>query len=85
MYYLERFEALKKLYPDTFYYHLCVSRDESQGIIHKGYVSDFLTQKSVSDFNEFYICGAPAMIEGCQKRLTELGVSSENIFFEKYA
>ncbi len=85
LYYIERFEALKEQYPNTFYYHLCVSRDESHGIIHQWYVTDFLSAKSVSDFTEFYICGAPAMIEGCQKKLTELWVSSENIFFEKYA
>ena len=85
LYYIERFETLKNQYPNTFYYHLCVSRDEGQGVIHQGYVTDFLTAKSVSDFSEFYICGAPGMIESCQKKLTELWVNSENIYFEKYA
>lgn len=84
-YYIDRFEALKQQYPDTFFYHLVVSRDPAEGVIRSGYVTDFLTANTFADFEEYYLCGAPAMIEGCQKRLTELGVSWENIFFEKYA
>lgn len=85
MFYLHEFEALKEQYPDTFYYHLVVSRDEWEWMIKKWYVTDFLSEKVVSDYKEFYICGAPAMIEGCQSKLTELWVSEDTIFFEKYA
>ncbi len=85
MLYLEKFEKLKSLYPQTFYYHLVVSRDEWEWIIKKWYVSDFLSQKVVSDYSEYYLCGAPEMIESCQERLKTLWVDEENIFFEKYS
>lgn len=85
LYYLQRFEELKNKYPSTFFYHLMVSRDSAEGIIHHGYVTDFLNEKTILDFEEYYICGAPAMIESCEKKLLELKVPIENIFFEKYA
>jgi ferredoxin-NADP reductase len=85
MFYLKEFAALKELYPDTFYYHLVVSRSEWEWIIKKWYVTDFLSSKVVSDYKEFYICWAPAMIEWCQEKLSQLWVDEEKIFFEKYA
>jgi NAD(P)H-flavin reductase len=85
MYYQWKFQKLKEEYPNTFYYHLVVSRDEAHQIIHKWYVTDFLSRKVASNYQEYYICGAPWMIEGCQKRLEELWVKEENIYFEKYA
>jgi len=85
MFYLKEFELLKEKYPNTFYYHLVVSRDESEWMIKKWYVTDFLSEKVVSDYKEFYICGAPAMIEWCQEKLSDLGVEEKNIFFEKYS
>ena len=85
MFYLEEFVALKEQYPDTFYYHLVVSRSESEWMIHKWYVTDFLSDKVVNDFDEYYICWAPAMIEWCQLRLSDLWIDEEKIFFEKYS
>ena len=85
MFYVEEFEALKQKYPDNFYYHLVVSRDDAEGIIKKWYVTDFLSQSVASQYQEYYICWAPAMIEGCQKRLTQLWVLDEKVYFEKYA
>jgi Na+-transporting NADH:ubiquinone oxidoreductase subunit NqrF len=35
LFYLEQFKELKQQYPDTFYYHLVVSRDEAEGMIQK--------------------------------------------------
>ena len=85
LYYIEKFEALKREYPDRFYYHLVVSRDEAQWIIHTWYVTDFLSHKVVSQYSEYYICGAHVMIEGCQKKLSELGVNETQTYFEKYS
>lgn len=84
MFYKENFEKLKTQYPDTFYYHLVVSRDESEWIIKKWYVTDFLSEKVVSQYGEYYLCGAPAMIESCQEKLSWLWIENENIYFEKY-
>lgn len=85
MYYMDEFAKLKEEYPDRFYYHLVVSRDEPQWMINKWYVTDFLSEKVTGEYKEFYICGAPSMIEGCQKKLWELWVADEKIFFEKYS
>jgi NAD(P)H-flavin reductase len=85
MFYTEKFEQLKELYPDKFYYHLVVSRDEEHWIIKKWYVTDFLSEKVVAEYSEYYICGAPAMIEWCQKKLSELWVAEEKVYFEKYS
>lgn len=85
MFYLEKFAHLKQQYPDTFYYHLVVSRSEWEWMIQKWYVTDFLSSKVVSDYREFYICWAPTMIEWCQEKLWELWVKQDTIYFEKYA
>lgn len=84
LYYLERFKNLKERYPDTFYYHLFVSREEANGIIHQGYVTDYITKHSCSQFEEYYICGAPSMIESCQIKLESFWIETQKIFFEKY-
>jgi len=85
MFYIDKFEALKEKYPDSFYYHTVVSRDPADWIIHAWYVTDFLSPKVIWDFDEFYLCGAPAMIEWVENKLSELWVEKESIFFEKYA
>lgn len=84
MFYQNNFEELKQKYSDTFYYHLVTSRSESEWMIKKWYVTDFLSKNVTEQYGEYYLCGAPAMIESCQETLSELSVSQENIFFEKY-
>lgn len=85
MFYEKEFRLLKEQFPDTFYYHLVVSRDKWEWLIKKWYVTDFLSEKVVADYGEYYICWAPAMIEWCQKKLSDLWVSQEDIYFEKYS
>ncbi len=85
MFYVEKFEALKKKFPDTFYYHLMTSRSEEQWNIKKWYITDFLSPKVVSEYWEYYLCGAPGMIEWCQEKLAQLWVEKEKVFFEKYS
>lgn len=84
LFYLDHFADLKEKYPQRFYYHLFVSRDESQDIIHSWYVTDFLTENVASQYSEYYLCGAHAMIQSCQEKLSILWIKDENIFFEKY-
>jgi ferredoxin-NADP reductase len=62
-----------------------VSRDEAEGMIQKWYVTDFLTENTVKQYQEYYLCGAPAMIEWCQEKLKTLWVPEEQVFFEKYS
>lgn len=85
MYYIEEFKKLKEAYPNRFNYHLVVSRDTWNDSITKWYVTDFLSEEVAREYKEYYICGAPAMIEWCQNKLSELWVDDEKIFFEKYS
>ena len=82
--YLWEFKKLKEQYPDTFYYHLFVSRDEAHDLILTCYLSDFISERVVEQFQEFYICGAPAMIDSCHEKIESFWVHPEQIFFEKY-
>ncbi|EKD66451.1 MAG: hypothetical protein ACD_49C00041G0003 [uncultured bacterium (gcode 4)] len=67
----------------NFDYNLYLSREESQKYM-KWYVTDFLNKENVANFEEFYICGSPAMVEDSRKKLLELGILEDKIYFEKY-
>lgn len=84
LFYIQQFKELKNHYPDTFYYHIFTSRSEAEWIIQQWYVTDFLSKNVVKQYGEYYICWAPAMIEGCQERLTKLWVDENDVLFEKY-
>lgn len=49
-----------------------------------GYVTDWITRENISKFEEFYLCGSPAMVKDARAKLESLGVSKEKIFFEQY-
>ncbi len=83
--YQERFEALKKHFPNRFNYQLFVSREAGKWNIQQWYVTDVLSKELMQKFQEYYICGAPAMVESCQTKLWELGGDNEKIYFEKYS
>lgn len=84
MFYCENFKLLENQYPDRFSYTLYTSRDQANLITRKWYVTDFLSAEIVSNYSEYYICGAPWMIEWCQKKLADLSVNENAIYFEKY-
>lgn len=84
MFYCENFKLLENQYPDNFSYTLYTSRDEADWDVQKWYVTDFLSAEIVSEYSEYYICGAPGMIEWCQEELSNLWVSEERVYFEKY-
>jgi NAD(P)H-flavin reductase len=50
----------------------------------KGYVTDFLTPENIAAFEEFYLCGSPAMVKDARQKLEKLGISKERVFFEQY-
>lgn len=49
-----------------------------------GYVTDWITSENISRFQEFYLCGSPAMVKSAREKLEALGVEKGNIFFEQY-
>ncbi len=49
-----------------------------------GYVTSWITPENVKNFNEYYICGSPAMVKDAREMLEGVWVEKENIFFEQY-
>jgi NAD(P)H-flavin reductase len=47
-------------------------------------VTDWITEENIASFQEFYICGSPAMVKSAREKLEALGVKKESIFFEPY-
>jgi len=68
---------------DNFSYEVYTSREKVWDY-REGYVTLYLTEENVKDFEEFYICGMPAMVDACIEKLRELWISEESIFSEKY-
>ena len=50
----------------------------------KGYVTDWITSEHIRSYEEFYLCGSPAMVKSAREKLEALGVMKEQIFWEQY-
>jgi NAD(P)H-flavin reductase len=85
IFYHSEIQNLADMYPDRFEYQIFTSREEQNWDILQGYVTDALDEETLEKYSECYICGAPGMIESSIEKLTTYGVSTENIFFEKYS
>jgi ferredoxin-NADP reductase len=57
------------------------STDISQ---NQGYVIDWITADNIASYEEFYLCGSPAMVKSAREKLEALAVPKESIFFEQY-
>ena len=80
LFYIKELEEIKKQNPN-FDFEIYLSREKTNNY-NFGYVTDFLTKNNISNFEEFYICGAPSMIESSISILEKN--DKENIYFEKY-
>lgn len=49
-----------------------------------GYVTDWINPESVHEYEEFYICGSPAMVKSAREKLEALGITKENILWEQF-
>ena len=49
-----------------------------------GYVTEWITEAYIREYQEFYICGSPAMVESARNKLTSLGIAKEVIYWEQY-
>jgi ferredoxin-NADP reductase len=38
----------------------------------------------MDQFEEFYLCGSPAMVKSAREKLEALGVAKEDIFWEQF-
>lgn len=69
-FYLEELERIKSTYP-LFDYHIYLSQEDSTETI-RGRVTDFLVPENIVPYEEFYLCGSPAMVGDARARLEEL-------------
>ena len=68
-----------------FSYSTCCSRPESKHS-RAGYVTDHFSADALNGGDiDAYVCGPPEMVEGGRRRLTALGLSASNVYFEKFA
>lgn len=67
----------------NFNYKVYLSREENTQH-NTGYVTDYLSQKNINNFEEFYICWIPALIDSGIEILENNNVNKINIFTEKY-
>ena len=67
----------------SFDYDIYLSKCDKEWY-NKWYTTNYLTKDNCSQFEEFYICWAPAMIESSVKILKDLWIDETNIYFEKY-
>lgn len=82
VFYVEESKKLAKSFP-AFESLRYLSRSEASGF-EKGYVTDFFTPENVSGYEEFYLCGSPAMVKDSRAKLESLGIPKEKVFFEQY-
>ena len=50
-----------------------------------GYVTDILDiPEIIGKYQEYYLCGSPAMVKSAREKLEAQGVKKEDIYFEQY-
>lgn len=80
LFYIEKLEEFKKI-DVNFDYKIYLSREEKSPY-NSWYITEFLKEKNIENFEEFYICGSPAMVLDAKKTLEERW--KKDIFFEMY-
>lgn len=50
----------------------------------KGYVTDWISPETVALYEEYYLCGSPAMVKSAREKLESYGVKKEDIFWEQF-
>lgn len=82
-------DILDKLALDNsnFTYKIYLSRwteDDKKEWFWTWYVTNFIIKENISDFINFSMCGSPAMVWEVRKKLDELWVNKDKIFFEQF-
>ncbi len=85
VFYEQELLDIKQKHPN-FDFEIYLSRETDMKADHfrSGYITEFLNPGSVKDYGEYYLCWAPVVVESCEKKLAELGVSEDSVFEEKY-
>ncbi len=90
VFYIEDFDSLAQEF-DNFDWTIGLSEplpeDNWQGetgFIHQILYDKYLKHHAAPEDCEFYLCGPPMMLSAVQTMLSDLGVDSENILFDKF-
>ena len=92
IFYIDKLEKFKKEYTN-FNYSIYISRAKDlhefelkykNSKINSWYTTNYLIEENIKEYNEFYICWAPMMIESSVEKLKKLNINEESIYFEKY-
>lgn len=67
----------------SFEYKNYLSREEKEGYV-RWYVTDWIIPENISNYEEFYLCGSPAMVKNAREKLEAIGVGKEKIFWEQF-
>lgn len=81
-YYKEEFLELWKNI-SNFENYYCLSSENIVWFTHAR-VTNFLSPEMIKKYEEFYICGNPAMVDDVREILENFWVEKNKIFFEKY-
>lgn len=82
IFYEDRFKKIKETNPN-FDYSISLSREDISWY-HSWYTTDLIDNETVKEFEEYYLCWAPSVVDYAVEKLKSLWVSEENIFYEKY-
>ncbi len=87
----EEFDELAARHPN-FSWHLCLSKPEpeDQWTGYAGYIHNFLYDTYLKDHSapedcEYYLCGPTALSLMVLRKLDDLGVQKESIFYDNFA
>ena len=78
---------------ENFEYHQYFSREsefptllptDSLANRLSGYVTDWITPEHIEQYEEYYLCGSPAMVKSAREKLEALGIVKEDIFWEQF-
>ena len=90
LFYVDDFHELERQFPN-FKLNIALSDPQPEdnwtgytGFIHQVLFDEYLKDHPSPEDCEYYICGPPLMLQAVLKMLNDLGVESENIFFDDF-
>lgn len=83
IFYYDKVLKLWSIIPHHFTYKTYLSREDLDWF-QRGYVTDWITPDNIAKYQEFYLCGSPAMVKSAREKLEALGIGAERIFWEQY-
>jgi ferredoxin-NADP reductase len=82
VFYREELDRLANAHPN-FRVRYFLSREEAPGY-ERGYVTETIGPELAGEYEEFYLCGSPAMVKDARAALEGNGVEKDRIRFEQY-